>query len=303
MEYNETNYAGATLKKGDTIEFDYTGTYKQIDLPEGEYKFDCWGASGLTNGPNYPALLPGYGGFASGILELKEPLTLYLYIGGSGDPFNANKNYTTRTTRSGGATDIRLVQGVWYHPASLNSRIIVAGGGGAGLMDRGVYNGGDGGGLEGAPGQGSYGGSAGTQTGNKANDSGWMGYPGSLGSGGAGGDASYGGAGGYYGGGGSYWLSYHPMGSGGGSSFISGMEGCDAIDADGKHTGQPVHYSGLFFTETETQSGVRVGDGRIIITFGPDRTFSGNPSTENSIVLPRTIPLEMSWTKNNSGVM
>ena len=108
MEYNETNYVGATLKKGDTIEFDYTGAYKQIDLPEGEYKFECWGASGLSADPNNPSISPGYGGFVSGILNLKASLTFCLYVGGSGELFNANKNYTSGLFLSGGATDIRL---------------------------------------------------------------------------------------------------------------------------------------------------------------------------------------------------
>lgn len=36
----------------------------------------------------------------------------------------------------------------------------------------------------------------------------------------------------------------------GGSSFISGHEGCDAIDEQGKHTGQSIHYSNKSFTNT-----------------------------------------------------
>lgn len=52
--------------------------------------------------------------------------------------------------------------------------------------------------------------------------------------------------GGYYGGGGTKW---HSQG-GGGSSFISGHNGCDAITAEGTHTGQSIHYSNLYFTNT-----------------------------------------------------
>ncbi len=42
---------------------------------------------------------------------------------------------------------------------------------------------------------------------------------------------------------------------GGGSSFISGHEGCDAIKEESTenniiHTGQSIHYSGLYFTNT-----------------------------------------------------
>jgi hypothetical protein len=44
-------------------------------------------------------------------------------------------------------------------------------------------------------------------------------------------------------------------GGGGGSSFISGHEGCDAIDEQSTeqniiHTGQSIHYSGYYFTNT-----------------------------------------------------
>ena len=68
----------------------------------------------------------------------------------------------------------------------------------------------------------------------------------------------YHGSGGYYGSGGSsggifdYW---YPAGTAGGSSFISGHRGCDAISEDSTesniiHTKYPYHYSGLVFTDT-----------------------------------------------------
>ena len=52
--------------------------------------------------------------------------------------------------------------------------------------------------------------------------------------------------GGYYGGGGSIWHS----GGGGGSSFISGHDGCIAIDEQGTPTEDSIHYSGITFTDT-----------------------------------------------------
>lgn len=36
----------------------------------------------------------------------------------------------------------------------------------------------------------------------------------------------------------------------GGSSFISGHDGCNAINEEGKHTGQSIHYSKKSFTNT-----------------------------------------------------
>lgn len=43
-------------------------------------------------------------------------------------------------------------------------------------------------------------------------------------------------------------------GGGGGSSFISGHEGCDALDENGVHTGQPIHHSGIKFINTSIES-------------------------------------------------
>ena len=70
----------------------------------------------------------------------------------------------------------------------------------------------------------------------------------------AGGATSVAGAGGsgYYGGG----SSFHASAAGGGeSSFISGYDGCDAkseqtTEDNITHTGQSIHYSGLFFSDT-----------------------------------------------------
>ena len=66
-----------------------------------------------------------------------------------------------------------------------------------------------------------------------------------------------GGGGGYYGGASGSIISHAVASGGGGSSFISGHEGCDAIqDATGEvHTGQPNHYSGCIFTNTEMIDG------------------------------------------------
>lgn len=91
------------------------------------------------------------------------------------------------------------------------------------------------------------------------------GYGGSTSSWSGDGPASGGGSG-YYGGGagaGSSGNGKQGMSGGsggGGSSFISGHEGCDAIDKFSTedniiHTGRSVHYSGLYFNETEIIDG------------------------------------------------
>ena len=58
-------------------------------------------------------------------------------------------------------------------------------------------------------------------------------------------------------GGGGYYVGNNgdAANSGGGSSFISGHNGCDAIKEESTedniiHTGQSIHYSGLYFTDT-----------------------------------------------------
>ena len=66
-----------------------------------------------------------------------------------------------------------------------------------------------------------------------------------------------GGGGGYYGGGGSNAGNeeYQASAGAGGSSFISGHNGCNAIKQESTedniiHTGQSIHYSGMYFTDT-----------------------------------------------------
>ena len=110
-----------------------------------------------------------------------------------------------------------------------------------------------GGGLTGYHGGSYSSGSGGSQTaggsGYKSNYYGTSGS-GTFGSGGYGNSHAGGGGGGYYGGGGGARDSTYDGSGGGGSSFISGHIGCDAIDSNGVHTGQSVHYSGYKFTNT-----------------------------------------------------
>ena len=160
----------------------------------------------------------------------------------------------------GGATDIRIINGNWDDFKSLKNRIMVAGGaGGFGGTHAKPSNGGglysDAGGYYG---DAKYAGTGAGQT-----------YAGLVsGSFGKGGDATYGGdncninnggggGSGYYGGGGSSTGNNmkNSAGGAGGSSFISGHDGCDAIEEDSTedniiHTGQSIHYSGYSFTNT-----------------------------------------------------
>ena len=149
----------------------------------------------------------------------------------------------------------------------LKSRIIVAAGGAGGLRYSKYANGGHAGGLKGYDGSyyrhpGGYpyyiatgasqtsggvcGGGAGVTATGFFGLARWYNEPTTFGSGGGGG---------YYGGGGGASQSSVVGTGGGGSSFISGHNGCDAISASSTssniiHTGQSIHYSGLYFTNT-----------------------------------------------------
>ena len=198
--------------------------------------------------------------------------------GGAGGQAGGSSTYSYANyfggPSGGGATDVRLVSGTWSNLASLRSRIMVAAGGGGGiygLVDGtvvGYYTDGSyAGGLTGYKGVGIYyqsyngnpvnkdyttnGGAGGVQTSASTQ---------TFGSGltGANSGASdmclgnAGGGGGYYGGysGTNTGYDCFVIGGGGGSSFISGHTGCDAINSSGTHTGQPNHYSGKIFTNT-----------------------------------------------------
>ena len=184
----------------------------------------------------------------------------------------------------GGATDIRLTNGVWNLFDGLKLRIMVAGGGGGACLRGEGYgdgNGGYGGSLAGGTGQSinhtqAYGyctltggnqisggittwidlGSGRYTTGSIiiANN-GQFGYCASEHDGdntvttqGGGGSGYYGGAGGGH------------SGGGGGSSFISGYPGCNTIketstESNIQHSGSPNHYSGYVFTNSAMIAG------------------------------------------------
>ena len=185
---------------------------------------------------------------------------------GGGKIIHLNAHYEVDElgASGGGATDIRLTNGDWDHFNSLKSRIIVAGGGGGFGYSWSVYFPGVGGGLNGQDAYGSriwtFAGTGGSQT------SGGIGYEsdkytglnGLFGKGGNGYgnyDGGGGGGGGYYGGSGGIVDS-----GSGGSSFISGHTGCNAISSSSTenniiHTGQPNHYSGYVFTNTVMKAG------------------------------------------------
>ena len=245
--------------------YDYTGAVQNFTTPiAGKYKIELWGAQGTGAG--------GKGGYTSGIINLELNTSLKIYVGGQnstsdytvggyngggyGTSYSSSSGYSNA---GGGATDVRLIGGTWNNFNSLKSRIMVAAGG-AGEHNSTYLTGaipGYGGGLIG----GNAGGTlyktyaqptgatqttGGTGVVNNTYDyDGKFGYalqespPACWGSGAGGG---------YYGG----WYGCGAAGSGG-SSFISGYSGCNAITEASTennivHTNQPNHYSGKVFT-------------------------------------------------------
>ncbi|MCC0650817.1 glycine rich domain-containing protein, partial [Clostridioides sp. ZZV15-6598] len=131
--------------------FGYTGAEQSIILPNGRYRLECWGAgaNSLTNSAyeSYSC----FGGYSKGELTLKKETTLHIFVGQYTGNFNGGGKGMTGT--GGGATDIRLIGGSWDNEQGLLSRIIVAGGAGAGSGYG--YTGSHGGGIVGNNGEGS----------------------------------------------------------------------------------------------------------------------------------------------------
>ncbi|EAY05536.1 hypothetical protein TVAG_318910 [Trichomonas vaginalis G3] len=245
----------------------YDCTPYTVDLSSGTYLIEAWGSVGSFQHHQAGDSIPGLGGYSSGVLKVKNPLTLYLYIG-SISFFNSMFSYTSKGNYffaiGGGSSDVRLNASKtfdWSDPISLRSRILIAGGGGGSEWHNSI--GGNGGGLEGGkgfsncslnyepcPNSISGGGTQRSGGSSAPNFRTLIGYQGSFGvsyvnynsddMGGIGGN-------GYFSGG-----SVDRAGAGGGgSSFISGYDGCIALNSSLNENPSPInssiHYSGIKF--------------------------------------------------------
>lgn len=228
------NYTKEAVNQ-ESSNFEYTGDYQTFIAPyTGKYKIEAWGAQGIGSAG---------GAYTSGNIDLIKNQRLYIYVGeglkktANTTSFNGGKS-SGNGYPGGGATDIRLTPSDdWREFNSLKSRIMVAAGSGASYDEFYDINRGAGGKLVGLDGDST--GATQTSAGIKHKDA-------FLDSGFGYADGGNAGGGGYYGGGaGEYY-------SGGGSSFISGYDGCNAIDESSTednivHTNQSVHYSGISF--------------------------------------------------------
>ena len=271
-----TTDLSVSVNKVGCYEFEFRNSPYTLFLRSGVYSFELYGASAGYGSPRTPHVT-GKGGYVKGLIRLYKR-KLYLFIGGKGLdysilPESAGYNGgapgvtgpdSEPTGGSGGGTDVRTDK------EKIESRIIVAGGGGSTGDWKYGGKGGDGGGIEGIAGVPSSssckapGGEQGTQL------TGYKLFQGETGEEGGSnlGEAGGSGGGGYWGGkrGRTGGNSCSGGGGGGGSSFISGHPSCIAVDKDGNSLGTPFHPSGLYFTLPVTETGVNEGNGKAIIT-------------------------------------
>ncbi len=230
-----------TQSKTTTFDFMYNNSYYLFEVPyNGKYQVELYGAQGGDYGSSHAG---GLGGYTSGVIDMKigEKYVLFIgtkgYITGGGYNGGGNGGSYTHSTGNwkyaggGGSTDIRYfgdasIDTIVNSQLGINSRIMVAGGGGGGSY----YSNGSAGGYVSPLTSSFYRGLASSKGG--------------------------GGGGGYFGG----TAGSSDQGGGGGSSFISGHNGCNAIGASSTsfniiYTGQPNHYSGYVFTNTQMITG------------------------------------------------
>lgn len=242
-----------------------TSAQEYVVNEDGYYKVECWGAKGGGKGG-------ANGGYTSGYIYLYRGEKLYVYVGQDSNTETNKKKFNAGTSNQGGynggsATDIRLVNGAWDNATSLNSRIMVAAGGGS--ANAGV--GGAGGTLIGTKGNGTVGGTQ-TSFGAVQNTSYTKSSFGIANGGCTGGN-------GYYPGGGAACAN----GAGGGSSFISGYAGVNAITSgsDRTHTNNTLHYSGKYFLGGVMTSGSNSGNGKAVISYVGNTLTKQNTKLNN----------------------
>jgi hypothetical protein len=220
-----TLYAQWSEPHQTTLDFAFTGMPQFVGIARNGYSFrlECWG-SGSTGGSR--------GSYTSGEISLNWRDMLYPFVGGkdawNGGGLGINDIGGRNPPRDGsGSTDFRLVGSAWNADAGLQSRIMVAAGAGANGSNQSP-----GGGLVAYSTFPHYQKPATQIKGGYMTPTMWYSFP-HAGYFGYGSDSANGdivtnsGGGGWYGGSGGN--NGGEFGSTGGSSFISGMNGCNAI--------------------------------------------------------------------------
>ena len=218
---------------------------QRIRLSPGIYSVECWGAQGGSNpnnNKNDPQLYGGNGSYTFGMVRFETRQIFYAYVGlrPEGNEFITFAGAGGGDISGGGATDLRLIDGDSLK--ALKSRIIVAAGGGGADNYEDGGNGGD-----------FIGGDSGRSKGATQTSGGTGFYNGTFGKGGGVekrlNDSTGGGGGGYYGGGSG--ITERGYSGSGGSSYISGLDGCIAVENDDSDPPTPscssIHYSSITF--------------------------------------------------------
>lgn len=115
-----------------TTEIISTDGAQEFIVPYGKagwYKIELWGAAAY--GVDEVAQTEARRGtYTTGLIYLEENEHLYFHIGTQGTTDAASSMINKSNVRAGGSTDVRTTSGAWNDAAGLNSRIMVAGGGG-----------------------------------------------------------------------------------------------------------------------------------------------------------------------------
>ncbi len=226
----------------------------------GEYKLECWGASG-HNIYGEDTALPGLGGYAASTYQMQANHIIYICVGGYANGYNNKCDYTG-SGLGGGATSITIEIGAELKEFSnKQDKVLLVAGGGGGIERPGKA--GSGGELEGLNGVSTYGmyGTGGTQNAGGLNNQGntlypiYLEYKACFGAGGIAAqntgtstnphiDFGAGGGGGWYGGGGTGFAGAAGGGSSHSNTSLLVKDSFVTIDGDHK---MPSPYGG---TET-----------------------------------------------------
>ena len=335
--------SGNTLLFNYPCQLSVTCTPYIVSLPRGVYKMSLWGAQGGSSRTiNDLAFLEdsgGRGAFVSGMIKIFYDSKFFLYVGGKGEDltvgdanafgrggfngggnggYDVDETFGESNSGGGGASDVRLIGEDSIE--GYKSRIIVAGGGGSRLAHNFTTKyhtdsnnvkytfstvPGDAGTLEGFNTSSFT--VAGTQTSGcfGKGDDGVNIDKSKASSGGSIG----GGGGGYYGG---SHIDVSKVGNisslessgAGGSSFVSGCKGCNAVSRlplnRVVHTNQNKHFSGLYFFGITMKS----GKDKIKSPLGADEIGHHNNGAISIIYVSGIIPITcMCRRKNNIGMI
>lgn len=141
--------ANSNPQNSTIMNFTYTGSVQTTTLVPGEYKFECWGASGGdAANATYNGGTGGKGGYSFGILKVSNTSKYYIIVGGQGQSYNTSlsKSYAGAGDFGGGGAGGAAwmsgnvsggsggggLSGIFKSATYNGNEIIIAGGGGAG---------------------------------------------------------------------------------------------------------------------------------------------------------------------------